>query len=100
MWQEYRTKRVSDVDMWTAAVAFQKGLKESDLDRYATTIDFEQRTFAPMRCLVSMHKDEGLEVWIVSASQRALVEQALDAWDPARTRDCRHAGSRARSIHW
>ncbi len=78
IWEEYERKVAADrVTGYAWAVQVMRGLSEEDLDDQAEHFCYAWPNWREgMRAVVSLLHDAGVEVWLVSASGRIVVEAA------------------------
>ncbi len=83
IYAEYENKLVIDRGVGYAwIVELMAGLKEEDIKRWATDFfkqDFVKKIYLPQKNLISSLQNKGIDVWIVSASNRWVVEAGV-AW--------------------
>lgn len=76
-WDEYERGEVPEDRIWEVVTQAQAGLDEERVKEWARTVfadRFGDRIFEPMRGLIAYLEGQGVEVWVVSASHRWIVE--------------------------
>jgi len=76
-WEQYEKGAFSERDMWILAATCQEGLPEDRVRKQASdffTKEMAPRIFPGMKNAVMQLKQKGMDVWIVSASHRWIIQ--------------------------
>ena len=76
-WDGYERGEVSELEIWTRAATCQQGLDTRAVQESAEQFfrdNFRRKIFAPMAASIALLQENGIDVWIVSASHKWIVE--------------------------
>ena len=81
LWAQYNVGELPEREIWIAVAAAQAGLEETTVKEQAKDFfrrEFSSRIFLPMKAAIRYLQQRGMEVWVVSASHRWVIEAGAE----------------------